>query len=120
MSYLIFIERHAEEPITVVEWDKAVSLAPLFRLRSADTATLTNPQTGETIARDSGSHDAAYFDTTSDTWHPALTWDAEGGRAMTRATRTFDNPNDPYRRALVNLAATLSASVVGQEGEVYD
>lgn len=118
MSYTIYIERHAEEPINPAEWRDAVTASTAFRLQSRGTLTITNPQTGEQISRPLHQNDAEYLDVASQTWSVTLFWSDEG-RVRTDGPRDFDNPSNAYRIALVALAASLKASVVGEEGEVY-
>ena len=113
VSYTIYIER--EPPITLAEWIDLARARAYLRLREEDHS-LQNPRTGEviTIGRIEGETELRV----GDTWVPCFRWRRSGTIAFD-APRDFDESASPVRRVALELARSLNARLVGQEGEEY-
>src|SRR5215471_4677163 len=109
MSYTIHIER--QEPISLAEWLELVRTRTDLRLREADHS-IRNPQTGEliTIRRAEGETEVL----AGDKWVSGFRWRKSGTIAF-EAPHDFDEPENVIRRVALELAKTLSGSLVGEE-----
>ena len=80
---------------------------------------ITNPKTGEIIRlRNAGGDAEAFFPAKSE-WLRVFYW-SPSGRISFRAPRDFDLPTSIIRRLAAELAHALGASLIGDEGEVYN
>ena len=87
------------------------------RLADGD-ATATNPRTGEVIVIRSSGADAEVHFPESSTWLRIFTWNRTG-RISFRAPQDWENAESHVRAIANALALKLSASLIGDEGEVY-
>lgn len=124
MSYSLHIERSPAE-LTLEEWIEAVKKQEGVKLIEGGSK-ITNPKTGEVISIPGRPGDVAvlfhskgFFGFGSESeWHPCISF--FGGRASFKAPIDMQSPNDPLRAAVSELAKTLGAKVVGDEGEVFE
>jgi hypothetical protein len=122
MAYEIHIERRAPEgqilPIALSEWRAVVQQTQNVRMAEGDLE-ITNPKTGEIIRlRNTGGDAEAFFPAKAE-WLRMFCW-SPSGRISFRAPRDFDLPNSGIRRLVAELAHALGASLIGDEGEIYD
>ena len=112
MGYALHIER--KDPIELGEWQAAIEAMSAVRLEESSISA-TNPGTGETISMPAQAGSASV--NVGGKWAPVFRW--------RKGKVSFDAPSnttkaDPVMAAALALAGTLSASVYGDEGEVYD
>lgn len=121
MPYSIHIVRHDKagnrQPIEVGEWVAAVSALDGVRLASSDM-TASNPVSGENIVIKSDGADAELHDVEQNAWWPVFRWSKRGSVSF-NAPSDFDEATSRVRMVASELARTLSANLVGDEGEVY-
>lgn len=124
MAYELHIRRQDRE-LSLEEWCSAVSASESVRLTNED-AVAVNPTTGEEIRIPSAKGDAeVLFVRPRFLWFGQqrsweLSFRFSHGRATFRATKNIESPKDAVHRAAVHLARALDATIVGDEGEVYD
>jgi hypothetical protein len=122
MAYEIHIARRAPEgqilPIALSEWRAAVQQTQNVRMAEGDFE-ITNPKTGEIIRLRNAGGDAEAFFSAKAEWLRVFCW-SPSGRISFRAPRDFDLPASGIRRLAAELAHALGASLVGDEGEIYD
>ena len=124
MAYALHIERNEQE-ISLEEWLSALESVAGVRQQREDIVGI-NPKTGEEIriVRDEGDAEVMFSNGgilgfgRREEWSPAFRF--SNGRASFKATREIDSPQNPVRKAAVQLAAALAAEIVGDEGERYD
>jgi hypothetical protein len=112
MAYELHIER--DEPIELHEWEAAVDASTSVRPHEAPSST-TNPNTGEVLSIPTRSGGASV--NIDGQWIPIFYWHM--GQISFKAPESTAK-SDPVMGAALALAATLSASICGDEGEVYD
>lgn len=117
MAYQIHIvpgeKFHGEEA-----WRLAVEATDGVRLANSDENVATNPKTGEEIRIGGSCSDAEIYFPDEDEWHRALHW--RGGRASINARFEIGDEDDPAWMAVKHLAERLGATVMGDEGEIYE
>jgi len=122
MAYAIHITRRAPDtqilPIALSEWREAVQQTAGVRMADGDFET-TNPKTGETIRFRNAGADAEVFFSATGNWLRVFCW-SPSGRVSFNAPRDFDLPTSGIRRLAAELACALCASLIGDEGEIYD
>ena len=121
MAYLIHIERHDKAgnrvPIAESEWVEAVSALDGVRLASSDM-TAANSLSGENIVIGSDGPDAELHDAQQGAWLPVFRW-SKRGLVSFKATPDFNEATSSVRIVAIELARSLSAELVGDEGESY-
>jgi hypothetical protein len=121
VGYTIKIAR--EPAVTLDEWELAVRSKDDVRLQRQPTS-ITNPHTGEVISFRLVRGDAEVL--LDGEWSPCFLWregdPSEGwpSEAVFGAPRDFDEPGSRVRAIARELAKSLGAQLVGQEGEVYE
>ena len=122
MGYEIHIERQDSGgqniPITLEEWRAIVEGTDGIRLAEG-RHNVTNPKTGEVISFGNAGGDAEVFLPDASTWRRAFLW-SRPGRISFRAPSDWDEPTSQIRRIATALARSLGATLVGDEGEVYE
>jgi hypothetical protein len=122
MGYTIHIERRTSDgknvPITLTEWCEAVKRTTGVRVANGDLAA-TNQMTGEVIAVRNAGGDAEVFFPEDAVWRWVFRW-SPSGRISFRAPDDFSVPTSKIRLLVADLARDLDATLVGDEGEVYD
>ncbi len=114
MGYELHIERDGGIPID--EWKQAVSSVRGIRLDSS-IRTLTNPKTGQRITVSGRDGDVAVE--LDGTWVNVFGF--FNGRVNFKAGPVaIDDPQDPVARVAFKLAKSLSAKIVGDDGEEYE
>jgi hypothetical protein len=124
MAYELHIKRR-DGDISLDEWCSAVRNTDGVRLKNQD-AVAVNPATGEEIRVPSAQGDAEVLRESGgflgvdqkQEWARAFRF--SHGRASFRASDAVKSSTDSVHRAAARLAATLSASIIGDEGESYD
>ncbi|MDQ8192680.1 hypothetical protein [Roseibacillus persicicus] len=123
MGYSLRIKR-PENPISLDEWTRAIEAVDSLRLNDDSGSQLINPKTGEKMVLKSQQGDAEYFDTETGQWHGALMWHKSGSVSFnSRAVEEALNgepDSDKFWQAVTKLAGILGASILGEEGELYD
>ncbi len=121
MAYSIHIARHDKaghrEAIEMGEWLEAVSALNGVRLASGDV-TASNPVTGENIVINSDGADAELSDEQQNAWLRVFCW-SKGGSVSFNAPPDFDEATSRVRMVAGELARSLSAHLIGDEGEFY-
>lgn len=122
MSYSVHIERHDASgqriPINLNEWTDAVTATEGVRLASGET-TVQNTRTGEVIKMPNSGGEAEVHLLGGDEWQRVFSWSALG-KISFRAPKDFADSSSPLRSLARTLAGRLSASLVGDEGEIYE
>ena len=122
MAYEIHIERRDGAGnrcrITLEDWQAAVTAETGVRLVAGDTQA-TNPATGEVVTIKNNGGDVAILDASTGNWQRTLYW-RKRGRVSFRQTDDFAEATSPVRSAVLRLARRLGATVVGDEGEIYE
>jgi hypothetical protein len=122
MAYAIHIRRRDPNgqilPIAISEWRAAVQQTENVRIAEGDFRT-GNPKTGEIIALRNTGGDAEVFFPAEAEWRRLFRW-SPSGQVSFGAPRDFDLPTSDVRRLASKLAHALGASLVGDEGEVYE
>jgi hypothetical protein len=120
MAYEIHITRRAPDalPIALSEWCAAVQQTPGVRMANGDYE-IANPKTGEAIRLRNAGGDAEVFFSVEGNWLRVFRWSPPGDVSFS-APRDFDMPNCGIRRLAAELARALGASLIGDEGEIYD
>ena len=120
MAYEIHITRRAPDalPIALSEWCAAVQQTPGVRMANGDYE-IANPKTGETIRLRNAGGDAEVFFSVEGNWLRVFRWSPPGDVSFS-APRDFDLPSCGIRCLAAELARALGASLIGDEGEVYD
>ena len=122
MGYSIHIQR--EESISLEEWEKAISKISGIKL-DTEPMVAVNPKTGESISIPAEKGDVAVLFEhkgflgfgKKQLWEKCIYF--TNGRATFNATNDIENTNNPIHRAVASIAKSLSASIVGDEGEIY-
>lgn len=117
MACEIHIERRST-PITLAEWCDVIGRTENVRIADGKH-TLTNPQTGELITFGNPGGDAEVYFPVEGTWQRVLRWSRRGTISFV-APPDFAEPCSHLRRTAHALAQSLGASMVGDEGEIYD
>lgn len=117
MAYEIHIERRGV-PITLAEWCDVIGRSENTRIADGKQG-LTNPQTGEVITFGNPGGDAEVYFPADGTWKRVLRWSRRGAISFV-APADFAEPGSHLRRIAHALAQHFGASVVGDEGEIYD
>ena len=112
MAYGLHIKR--DQPIELEEWRSVVLNNSLLRLDETDS-TSTNPRTGENISIRGQAGGVAV--NSGDQWTKVFQW-RKGQISFNAPQSTLRN--NPVMAIALGLAASLSASIVGDEGEPYD
>ena len=110
MSVALVIDKPSS--IALVEWRDLVAADAALRLRS-EPYLAHNPGTGEVIRVNVGQADAEV--NVGGQWEPFLRW--SGGRLTTEYQVEFDDPTNPIRRKLVDVAKTLGAVLRTDAGD---
>jgi hypothetical protein len=122
MAYEIHIaRRHLDGqilPIALSEWRAAVQHTPGVRMAKGDYE-ITNPKTREIIGLRNAGGDAEAFFSAKAEWLRVFRW-SPSGRVSFRPPGDFDLPTSSIRHLAAELARALGASLIGDEGEVYD
>jgi hypothetical protein len=122
MAYEIHIARRAPEgqmlPIALSEWRAVVQQTEDVRMAEGNFE-ITNPKTDQVIRLRNAGGDAEVFSPTRAEWQRVFRWDPFG-RISFRAPRDFHLPTSFIRRLAAELAHALGASLIGDEGDVYD
>ena len=124
MGYDLHIERPNRD-ISSDERSSAVSQTHGVRITTNDAVGF-NPTTGEEIRVRCAPGDTEVLVKTggllglgqNQNWHRAFRF--PHGRATFRATESVESPKDSIHLAAARLASRLGASIVGDEGEIYD
>jgi hypothetical protein len=80
---------------------------------------ITNPKTREIIGLRNAGGDAEAFFSAKAEWLRVFRW-SPSGRVSFRPPGDFDLPTSSIRHLAAELARALGASLIGDEGEVYD
>ena len=112
MAYGLHIKR--DQPIELEEWRSVVLNNSLLRLDETDS-TSTNPRTGGNISIRGQAGGVAV--NSGDQWTKVFQW-RKGQISFNAPQSTLRN--NPVMGIALGLAASLSASIVGDEGEPYD
>ncbi len=123
MAYELHIERDEQE-ISLEEWVSVLESNPYVRQKTDDTVAI-NPGSGEEIRIGCNDGDAEILVTSGgvfgigrrEEWLPTFRF--SNGRASFKATEDIDSPKSPVRIIATQLAVTLNAGIVGDEGEQY-
>ncbi|HCE3715988.1 hypothetical protein [Vibrio parahaemolyticus] len=123
MAYSLHIER--EEVIALEEWVTAIDSIDGLRIASGNSEIL-NSSTGEEIAIQGNPGDVSIRYVTKGflglgervSWEKAIYFNS--GRAQFKFVEGIEQPHHPVHIAVVQIAKKLGASIVGDEGEVYD
>ena len=122
MGASLIIERPSN-PITLPEWQQVVSEVEGIRF-SEESASATNPKTGEEITLKKLEGDAELYDDESGAWHPAIMWRERRGTASFNSgivgRALFGDLEDPIWQCVSSVARRLSAQISGEGGEVYN
>jgi hypothetical protein len=122
MAYEIHIARRNSDaqilPIALSEWRIVVQQTQNVRMAEGDLEII-NPKTGEIIRLRNAGGDAEAFFAAKAEWLRVFRW-SPSGRISFRAPSDFDLPTSGTRRLAAELAHALGASLIGDEGEVYD
>ena len=124
MAYELHIER-PDGDISLEEWSSAVAQVEGVRLTDQD-AVGVNPSTREEVRIPSAHGDTeVLFESggflglgRKKQWGRVFRFSQ--GRATFRATESVESPGDPAHIVAAKLASLLGASIVGDEGEVYE
>ena len=121
MGYEIHIERRDGDeqrlPIALKEWQNAVGATDGVRMAQGDSHVV-NPRTGEIVTSPNSGGDAEMLFAANGEWVRVFHWHPPG-RASFRATAAFDDENSDISRIARELAARLSAVLIGDDGEIY-
>ena len=121
MGYSIKITR--DPWLTLDEWMSAVLSRSDVRLRDGP-ATARNPQTGEAISVGHRTGDADVL--LGGEWAPCFWWrhgapdEDSPSAALFTAPPDFDVPGCRVRQVARELAKSLQARLIGEEGEEYE
>jgi hypothetical protein len=119
MSYSLHIERpRGEDPLSLAEWTAAVEASEQMRLGSGDV-TIRNPKTWEDITFPGSGADAEVR-LESGEWVALFRWSAKRGSVSFNPAGLPEDSALAAARIACRLAASLNASVVGDDGETYD
>jgi hypothetical protein len=118
MAYCLHIERAAEKPIALCEWQAAIQSTQGVRLFAAEAHIGTNPTTGEILSMRAGEGDAEVYLPESGEWTSVFRWFGESAAFAPRVD--VIDPAHPTWKAAVALATFLGAGIRGDEGETYD
>lgn len=124
MAYSLHIERQKPNndsrpaPISLEEWQAAVSATEGVRLFAAQTHTITNPKTGEVISIPRRDGDVEVFFPDIGEWRSVFRW--RGESAVFDARFPLGDKSHPVWLSAVTLASRLGAVIRGDEGEIYD
>ena len=122
MAYEIHIARRSPDgqilPIQLSEWRTAVLQTRNVRMAEGDLE-IRNPKTREIITARNAGGDAEVFFPAKAEWLRVFHW-SPSGRISFRATYDFDLPTSDIRRLAAKLARALSASLIGDEGDIYE
>jgi hypothetical protein len=122
MPYEIHIERRGPGdqilPIALSEWRRVVQETKNVRMAVGDLE-ISNPKTREIITLRNAGGDAEVFFPPKAEWVRVFRW-SPSGRISFRAPRDFDLPASSIRRLAAELAHALGASLIGDEGEIYE
>jgi hypothetical protein len=115
LAYDLHLVRRLEDgktcPITLDEWQAAVSVVPGIRVATGDVE-VRNPSTGAVIRMPNMGGDAEIE--VGGEWRRSLYW-SRGKISMRAAAYETNTVRDVVQR----LARELKASVAGDEGELY-
>jgi len=121
MAYEIHISRLGADgrsvPIAPSEWGSAVERTPNVRL-AGGAPEIANPKTGEVVRTGNTGGDAEVLLSGSGQWRRVFRW-SQRGTISFRAPDDFNRPDCEIRRVAAQLARTLGARLVGDEGETY-
>ncbi|MDR6395213.1 hypothetical protein [Herbaspirillum seropedicae] len=115
MAYELHIERK-HHPLTIDEWNAAVSQLDGVRLASKNTSAV-NPSGGEVISINSHAGTAEIL-LEMGQWVPCFHF--MHGQVSFKATENIQSSSDLTHVAAAKLAFALGAVIVGDEGEAYD
>ncbi|MVB16810.1 hypothetical protein D6V29_18970, partial [Vibrio cholerae] len=123
MAYSLHIER--EKAIALEEWVEVIDSIDGARIAPGNSETL-NSNTGEVIAIQGKLSDVSIRYVTKGflgfgkrvSWEKAIFFNS--GRAQFKFVDGIEQPHHPVHIAVVQIAKKLGASIVGDEGEVYD
>jgi hypothetical protein len=115
MGYSIHIER--DSPIALSDWCAAVQRTAGVRLADGDLE-IADPRAGKIIRLPNLGGDAEMFFPAEARWQRVFYW--RSGRISFKASFDFVEPGSDIRRLAAELARALGASLVGDEGEIYD
>jgi hypothetical protein len=122
MTYEIHIARRTPDgqilPIALSEWRTAVQQTQNVRIAEGDFE-ISNPKTDEIITLRNAGGDAEVFFSAKAEWLRVFRC-SPSGRISFRAPRDFDLPTSDIRRLAAKLARALGASLIGDEGEIYE
>jgi hypothetical protein len=123
MGYAIHITRRDSSdsqtlPIALSEWRAVVEQTTGVRLANSDFQAM-NPTTAEVIEIQNAGGDAEVFFPADSMWRRVFHWSPSGGVSF-RAPSDFEQPTSIIRPLAAALARDLNASLIGDEGEIYD
>jgi hypothetical protein len=105
-------------PIALAEWRAVVERTAGVRMADGDFEAV-NPKTAEVIRIQNVDGDVEVFFPADGTWRRLFRW-SRSGRISFRAPDDFDGPASAIRCLACELARGLKASLIGDEGEIYD
>ena len=117
MGYELCLKRNDRSEIALKDWRALVEATESLRPATGD-AVVINPITGDTVRIPSKEGDAEVYDPNKGTWLPCFRYSPH--RISFMRPKDFDDPQSPFRQMVIDLATSLGAQVVGEEGELYD
>ena len=115
MGYSIYIER--DSPISLSDWCAAVQQTAGVRLANGNHE-VTDRKTGKIIRHRNPGGDAEMLFPAGASWHRVFYWSS--GRILFKASPDFLEPGSDIRRVAAELARAVGASLVGDQGEIYE
>lgn len=126
MSYEFHLARRGGGRISEAEWRAALEATPGVRISGGAPMVGTNPATGEEIRVKSNPLDGEFqfprgreWGGMAGQWVPIFRFRERTGRVSFEAAFDPEDPRDPVRKAVSELAKRLGAEMVGDEGETY-
>lgn len=122
MAYTLKIERTDGEEITLDQWREAVDAIEGVRNCTNELHNAKNPMSGAIMSMPVSAGDAEMFDSEINNWRFCFRWDGSAVAFNARVLERVMNGDlsDPLWLVVKNLARRLQASIVGEEGEVYN
>ena len=111
----LIVERVGEgghrSPIDIEEWKRLIMESHDLRLRS-EPYVAVNPRTGERITAKAGEADSEML--VGGAWIPFLKF--RGGELYTRYREAFEDPSNPFRVKIAEIARKLNAVITTDAG----
>jgi len=123
MAYALHIER--DPTISLEEWREVISSIDGIKIDNSEFEAI-NPKTGQVISIGSskGGDVAILFESKgflgfgkNQTWEKCISF--VNGKGSFNAKGDIENSSNPLHRAVAEIAAKLSAKIIGDEGEEY-